>query len=262
MTQDSHLRASFDREAQRYHEIRPHYPEALFDDIVQVAGLKPGDHLLEIGPGTGQATASLAKRSFQITAVELGANLAEVARNALRGYENVRIVVGAFEDVELPDGSFDLVYAATAFHWIQQEAKFNKPYRLLRPGGHLVIIHSNHVSDEIGDAFFFASQPIYRKYGFDDPEEDFHLPHTIDLKAAELDEDLFSLVFFKAFPLAVHYSADDYAKLIGTYSPTIAMQTDQRDGFLRDIAELIEAKFNGVIEKHYAMTLTIARKKS
>ncbi|MCW2974924.1 MAG: methyltransferase, partial [Actinomycetia bacterium] len=69
------LRAPFDRVAELYDRARPTYPSDL---IVDVAALGP--RVLEIGPGTGQATRALAERGAQVTAVELGKSLAELAR--------------------------------------------------------------------------------------------------------------------------------------------------------------------------------------
>src|SRR5215472_18445759 len=91
------LRRTFDRAAERYDRVRPDYPEALFDDLVALAGLTPGDHLLEVGCATGKATRPLARRGFRITCVELGAELAAVARRDLAGFE-VEVVEGRFED--------------------------------------------------------------------------------------------------------------------------------------------------------------------
>jgi ubiquinone/menaquinone biosynthesis C-methylase UbiE len=47
------LRRTFDDTAERYHRARPDYPGRLIDDLVRLAGLHPGSHLLEIGCGTG-----------------------------------------------------------------------------------------------------------------------------------------------------------------------------------------------------------------
>jgi ubiquinone/menaquinone biosynthesis C-methylase UbiE len=49
------LRAIFDEAALLYDEVRPGYPEELFDDIVALSGIPSGGRILEIGCGTGQA---------------------------------------------------------------------------------------------------------------------------------------------------------------------------------------------------------------
>lgn len=259
MSKDTSLRTTFNNEAELYHIVRPRYPGELFDALIKTAQLRSHAKLLEIGPGTGQATEPLARRGYEIIAIELGVDLAEVARRALAKYENVEIITGAFEDVDLPRGSFDLVYAATAFHWVESETRFTKPHELLKADGHLAIIGTNHVSDEAGDEFVIASQPIYGRYGPSD--DDFRLRRIAESKADKVDEDLFAPVFFHPFPLSVRYSAEEYAQLLNTYSPTISMEPKERAAFLADIQELIEARFDGYIVKHFAMTLTMAKKK-
>ena len=79
------LRQTFDRAAERYDQVRPDYPEALYDDLVALAGLTPGDRLIEVGCATGKATRPLARRGFRITCVELGTELAAMARRNLAG---------------------------------------------------------------------------------------------------------------------------------------------------------------------------------
>lgn len=258
MADEAELRRTFDREAELYHAIRPRYPNALFDALVREAGLPPRASVVEIGPGTGQATEPLARRGYDITAIELGDNLAEVARRELRRYPNVRVITGAFEDVDLPDHAFDLVLAATALHWVAPGARFAKPYRLLKPSGRLAIIHTHHVSDERGDAYFHASQALYDKYyprGDRDPPT---LPATDDVQAAAFDPALFRLTAFARFPIDVEYTADEYARLLNTYSPMLALPEVQRRGFLTDIAALIERQLGGAFTKRLVMSLTIA----
>jgi hypothetical protein len=46
------LRQTFNRAAETYDRVRPEYPAALFDDLVALAGLVPGDHLVEVGCAT------------------------------------------------------------------------------------------------------------------------------------------------------------------------------------------------------------------
>lgn len=261
MHNDINRRITFNNNAQTYREIRPKYPEALFDTLIQTAKLPGKAHLLEIGPGTGQATLPLAKRGYDITAIELGVSLANEARNTLKDYPNVRILTGAFEDVDLPYDSFDLIYSATAFHWIKPDVKFTKSHRILKSNGYLAVIHTNHVSNEEGDAYFFATAPIYKKY---DPTDDetFRLPRTEALKPSDVDVHLFTLVLFKTFPLIIRYTANEYVQLLSTFSPTLSMPIETREKFLADITKVINDQFGGSIDKHFAMSLTIARKKA
>jgi SAM-dependent methyltransferase len=187
---------------------------------------------------------SLAKRGYDITAIELGANLALVARRELSKYAKVHVITCDYENTDLTAESFDLIYAATSFHWIRPEVRFAKSHALLKPGGYLAIIKTNHVSDEQGDNFFFESQPIYTKY---EPSgshgENFRLPLTSELKAEEIDTKLFNLVYFSSFPLSVLYSAKEYVELLATFSSTISMEPQERGEFLEGIRDIIDGRF-------------------
>ena len=104
----------FESAAALYQEARPEYPDALYDALIDAAGLEAGDRLLEVGCATGKATLPLARRGFRITCVELGAALAAAARHNLAGFPAVDVAEGSFEAWEPPAGDpFDLVFAAT-----------------------------------------------------------------------------------------------------------------------------------------------------
>jgi SAM-dependent methyltransferase len=105
------LRWTFDSAADLYDAARPSYPSELFDDLIELAGLEPGDRLLEIGCATGKATRSLLDRGFSIVCVEMGAELAAQARRNLAGLP-AEIHVAQFEAWQAEPERFDLVYAA------------------------------------------------------------------------------------------------------------------------------------------------------
>ena len=258
---DFHLKTTFNTEAALYHASRPRYPAILFDTIIQQTQLDDHARLLEIAPGTGQATEAMAKRGYDITAVELGDELAKIAREALQPYPTVNIINAPFETVDLPAEAFDLVYVATALHWIDLESRFCKPHHLLKSGGHMAIIGTTHVSDEEGDVFSNASQPIYKKY---DPGEkyrdDFQLPRLSELKSYDYDTDRFTLVYFHAFRHIIDYSASEFARLLNTHSNVIATPTDRRTGFLSAIEDLIRTEFDDHLRIHYGMWLMILQK--
>jgi SAM-dependent methyltransferase len=252
----------FDDVAELYDAIRPRYPEALFGALLSAARLQPDARLLEIAPGTGQATLPLARRGFHITAVEIGANMARIARENLKDYPRVAIIQSSFEDVDLPLGGFDLVYAASALHWIAPEFRFAKPHAHLKKTGHLAIIRRNKVSDEEGDLFATAAHSIYERYKWDATRRMRLAPRRrAEVAPPPLDQTLFELSCFKTFPVVTRYSAAEYASLLNTISWTILMPDAERASFLADIRQLIDERFNGEVVQHYAMSLLVATNK-
>ncbi len=125
------LTPDFDSAALLYDEVRPGYPDAMFRDIVTLAGLPSFARILEIGCGTGQATLSWAEHGYQVDCVELGENLASVARARLARYPNVHVNVADFESWASPSGTYDLAFSATAFHWINLGVGFPKVASLI-----------------------------------------------------------------------------------------------------------------------------------
>lgn len=255
------LKQAFDVDPERYHRYRPTYPPEVIQRVISTAGLAGEALLLEIGPGTGQATRAFAERGFRITAVELGARLAETARTLLSHFPNVRIITGAYEAADLPENGFDLVYAATAFHWIERRAKYARTHQLLKPGGHLAILHAEQVSDEQGDRFFFARQPVYHRHTPSREAGSFRLPRCDELRApSDVDNTLFSQVDFATYRLIKRYAADDYIGLLSTFSPTIALGDRERRLFLKEIGSIIRRDFSGVVEIHFGISITILRR--
>jgi len=88
------LGRTFDSAADLYQQARPEYPGPLYDTLVEVAGIGTGDRLLEIGCATGKATLPLARRGFRITCVEIGPDLAVLARGNLAAFPFVEVIGG------------------------------------------------------------------------------------------------------------------------------------------------------------------------
>src|SRR4051794_28010496 len=157
------LRATFGEVAEIYDRARPGYPERIFDDLTEVARLGPGARVLEVGCGTGKATVPLARRGYAVTAVELRAELAAVARRNLENHSNATVVVADFEEWPPPTEPFDAVVAATAWHWIDPTMRVEKAARALRPGGSVAVIASDHVAGGT-QQFFDDVQRCYERF--------------------------------------------------------------------------------------------------
>ena len=101
-------RNSYDQVAPLYDRARPTYPAALFDDIVDYAILAEDARILEIGCGSGQATVPMAARGYAIDCIELGAQLAAIARKKLAQFPKAHVINADFETVNLPACHYDI----------------------------------------------------------------------------------------------------------------------------------------------------------
>jgi SAM-dependent methyltransferase len=257
------LRTTFESAAALYHQARPDYPHELFDALVAMAALEPDAELLEVGCATGKATLPLARRGFAITAVELGAALAAQARLNLTGFDRVTVVNADFERWEPPPpATFDLVYAATAWHWIDPDVGYPKAWRLLKPGGHLALWEATHVVPEDGDPFFRELQDIYDEIGEGIPGGwQFSTAQTLGDRAAEIEATgLFTDVRLRRFGWEIRYTADEYIRLLDTFSGHIAMAQWQRDRLYGEIRRRLATRPDGTLRRHWGMVLHVARR--
>jgi len=253
------LRQTFDSAAERYERARRPYPPQVFEDLAELAELEVGSHVLEIGCGTGQATAPLADRGYDIIAVELGAELAAVADRKLAAHPNVEIVVATFEDWPLPSEPFDAVVSATAFHWIDPEIRVTKAAQALRPGGSLAVIETRRIP--LGDEQLLADlwrcherfDPTARPARKPEPDEP---PES----NAEINRSgLFDRIESRRYEWDHEYSTADYLELLLTFSNVLAMEPAQRSELLECIGELIDRQLDGRIREHTVNHLLVAR---
>ena len=268
--QRERLRLTFDAVAADYQEARPEYPDALFDTLIALTGIDPEtDSLCEVGSASGKATLPLARRGFAITCVELGAALAAEARRNLAGFDRVTVVNADFETWE-PEGEtrdrsvpgLGLVFAATAWHWIDPAVKYAKAAALLRPGGHLAFWEAVHVTPAAGDPFFAELQDVYDEIGEGTPPDHvFQTPETLASFEADIaDSGLFGGIVIRRFDWEIRYTAEDYIRLLETFSSHIAMQAWQRNRLYGEIRRRLALRPDGLVRRHWGGVLHVAQK--
>ncbi len=257
------LAASFDSAAALYQRARPEYPPAIYERLLEVTRLEPPAPLLEVGCATGKATLPLARLGFRITALEPGAALATAARANLAGYE-VEVVEARLEDWE-PDGAvFDLVFAATAWHWVDPEVRYSKAAAVLRPRGHLALWGAVHVIPYDGDPFFDEIQEVYEEIGEGLP------PGRVTPGPAELPDDreeieasgFFEVIETRQYDWETIYDAESYIDLLNTFSGHIAMADWQRERLYGEIRRRLAERDDGLLRRHWGGVLQIARLRS
>lgn len=256
------LGRTFDQAAELYHGARPEYPVALFDRLVEVTGLGPGSRLLEVGCATGKARLPLARKGFRITCLEPGPALAALARRNLAGFD-VEVQESRLEDWAGSGDGFDMVYAATAWHWVDPALRYQQAARALRPGGFLAFWDAWHVIPYDGDPFFVDLQPIY-----DEIEEGMPAgtplprPGELDDQRDEIEASgLFNVLEVRQYDWETIYDADGYIDLLNTFSGHIAMAEWQRARLYGEIRRRLAERPDGLLRRHWGGVLHIARRK-
>ncbi len=258
------MRQSFDEDAELYDQARPGYPEALFEDIIKLARIPAQGHLLEIGCGTGKATLPMARRGYSLECVELGEHMAAVARRNLQSYPNVTVHVSPFETYPVVPSSCDLVFSATAFHWLDPVVAYPKIAQVLKPSGSLALFRYIHVQTAASQEFFAAAQAIYEREMATE-ERNFRLPwaeeFTEETKTQIEQTGLFGFVSERRYTWEMTYDTASYLRLLNTFSDHRVQEAEQRERFFHALAQLIDKQFGGQVTRGYLALLYVASKR-
>lgn len=240
-----------------YERIRPRYPEAMFEDLFALLPTSP--HVLEVGPGTGQATRDLLAYGATVHAIEIGPAMAAKLREVLPN-SRLTVTVGDFEDVPVGQPHFDCVFSATAYHWIGPAAQLDRPAELLKLRGRVAVVDLIQVDSPADEGFFAAAQPIYERYGQGHTgpraprREDADPPIRTALEA----DDRFAHVGVRRYDWDQSYTAAQYRDLMLSYSPTLLMEPRARQGLLDDMETFIEERFACRVVRPLVVALTTA----
>jgi SAM-dependent methyltransferase len=169
----------FSERVQHYIVSRPSYPEVSIDAIELYAGLSEGATVADIGSGTGIFSKLLLDRGYHVFGVEPNAAMRCAAEQLLCEELAFESVPGRAEQTGLPDASCDAVTAAQAFHWFDSARARAEMYRILKPGGSIVLIWNQRHLDTT--QFLRAYEEFLHEWGtdYDKVSESYEDPESI-----------------------------------------------------------------------------------
>ena len=233
-----------------YEAARPGYPDALFRDILAFSSPTQGTNILEIGAGPGQASEYFTHEGFQLTALEISQEQVDYLEYKYADHPNFRAVCSRFEDFSATDGAFDIVFSATAFHWIAPEVGYPNAYRLLRRGGVLAVFW--HLASIIEPQTEMLQQirAIYRAVA---PELDDYLDgdaaealHQLRLSQIATDH-LFQNPVSRVYRWDDVYTTQRYLQLMNSYSDFHSISPGKREAILSQVSDYIESKGGSIV---------------
>lgn len=255
---------TFDTAVSNYDKMRPGYVDELYQAIFKYIPIDGNSNVAEVGSGSGQATLPVLKTGCKLTAVEYGENFSELLKNKFKVFQKFSVVTGKFEEVSLDEGVFDLVFSATAFHWVPEKEGYEKVYRMLKKGGAFARFANRprncQNEPELGEEI----QALYNEF--------YNKQHNIksgtkkwfteeDAKAISLIPEKYGFTDIKYFLFYRErvFTASEYTKLLGTYSDHIAIEESVRKVFFSKIEDAIN-RHGGTITISDTLDLELARK--
>lgn len=255
-------RRLFGSDPAAYDFARPGHPERVYEVLVERCGLAPGSSVLEIGPGTGQATRHLLELGARpLTAVEPDPALAAYLEGSLG--DQIEVWRTTVEETELPPGAFDLATAASSFHWVEEDVGLARVFGALRPGGWLAMWWTLFGDGSAPDEFMkrvdhllvdLHSSPTAGEVG--------RPPHALDREArfAALGAAGFVDVEHELVSWDASWDTAGIRALYGTFSPIARLDDERRVEILDGIAHVAENEFGGRVARTLRTSLYTARR--
>jgi SAM-dependent methyltransferase len=248
---------TFGEAAAAYDLARAGYPAAVRDAIFRYAG--GGCPVVEVGAGTGKATALFVAAGVAVTGIEPDPAMAAVLSARFDG--RVTLFAGGFEDWTPPAGGVPLIVSALAFHWVDPRRRWRLAYDALAPGGVLALC---------GHEYGFADAEVereldeqYHRYAPELADAGNHGPppaaHEHWYHRDMLGSGLFAEVTSTLTRETVDYPTDRYRQLLGTFSDHRMIAADRRERLHDALAAVIDRR-GGVLAVALAIQLTMGRR--
>jgi SAM-dependent methyltransferase len=231
----------FGRDAAAYERARPGYPDQAIEHMLDL--VRP-TRVVEVGAGTGKATASVAQNGLELICLEPSAEMAELLE--VRGLPGVTVVRQTFEAWEPDIADFDLVYAAQAWHWVDPGVGLAKTRRILRPGGVLSLVWNlpRRRYDDFADVYALHAPQILHEQDERITRRDRH-DWLADMEVAGfVDLDRFS------HDWTVEMTASEIRELYSTYSDHIMLPDVTRHALLEGLEEAVEERGGTVVQEY------------
>ncbi|BCJ62589.1 methyltransferase type 11 [Micromonospora endophytica] len=256
----------FEEVPELYDRVRPGYPDELFTDLVTVTGLDERASVLEVGCGTGQATRSLAALGCPVTAVEPGAAMVALARRQLASHSHLQVEQSTFEHWDDSGRRFDVLVAASSWHWVDPRVGWRRAHAVLRPGGWLALLGHVVVRRPNEPEVYAETADLHERFSPGNPDWG-HPPVADEVRATDMGwgpvtdpGDLFGPPTVRWYPTVQWFTGEGFADLLRSLSPYRKLDRDVREPLLDAVAERIRTRMGDRVARRYLSVLRLGQR--
>lgn len=220
------FRKVFDTIPEQFDKYRPRYSEELFADLISYADIRPGKNVLELGPGTGQATEPILNTGCNYHAIELGEHLADVMKKKYGKCANFDIVNADFIVHDFGSQRFDMIYSAATIQWIPENIAFQKTFDLLKPGGVLAMFLTKADYKTPNEKLYDKIQQVYSAYFKPDIEYthgSFAYSNAVNYGYVDFEK--------REYHGKREFTTDEYVAFCGTHCDHIVLSEPYKSNF-------------------------------
>lgn len=248
----------FNQTAEYYDKFRPSYPQEIVETIVTKTGINSDSKLLEIGAGSGKAT-ELFVNKFNVMCIEPGDKLVEMGKRKFVNYDNIKFTLARFEEYDVENNQYDLVFSAQAFHWVPQPIGFQKCAQTLKEKGFLALFWNMYMTLENSHDTELVN--LSKRYGgFADFLSENDCEKRIQsISNGIVESNLFAYPKVYRFKWKQSYTPDEYFGFILTGNSFVQKTDIEKESAYKDIVELAK-KNKGYIEQQYLSALYLTEK--
>lgn len=228
------FRKVFDTIPDQFDKYRPRYSAELFADLIEYAEIGPGKTVLELGPGTGQATDPILSTGCDYHAIEIGEHLTEKMKQKYGAFSNFHIVNDDFITHDFGSQKFDMIYSAATIQWIPEKIAFSKTFELLKPGGILAMMLTRADYKTPNEALYKKIQQVYSAYFKPETEYKhgaFSYTNAPNYGYADFEK--------REYYGKSKFTADEYVAFSGTHCDHIVIPEPYRSKFFNGLREAV-----------------------
>ncbi len=233
----------FNNVVEKYEKYRPQYNDEVYEEIFSYSNLANKDKVVEIGCGTGQATKAFLDFNCDVTALEIGNELAKYTMEKYQNHGNFNVINTPFEEFQGPNNHYDLIYSATAFHWIPPEIGYKRALDLLKQGGSIALFWNRPSISKENKCLESEIKQLYTKYlgELDSERPRISKENLYSQVQNELSHYGFIEVEMKTFHNFRILSGEEYTGLLETYSDHMSLHDSIKTPFYCSIRECIKS---------------------
>ncbi|MBO5724874.1 MAG: methyltransferase domain-containing protein [Lentisphaeria bacterium] len=249
---ENEFRKIFDTIPEAFDRYRTRYCPELFASLLEQGQITESSTVLELGPGTGQATEPLLDSGCDYSCIELGSNFAGVLQRKYGSRSGFHLIHDDFITHDFGEKKYDLIYSAATIQWIPESVAFPKTFALLKPGGMLAMFLTRRDYKTPNPALYEKIQQAYTRY---------FKPEIAYTHGSYRYEDALQYGYShwqkQIFHTVQIYTADEYVAFCGTHCDHIVTPEPFKSRLLAGLHQAVMDSGNRleVHDSHVLMTV-------